>query len=139
MIDAIMIDEIIQIDTGQIVETGDSIDKIEIDQVRNKIIEEEILEVMQEYFKIFDDKLVEENTGIIIEMKVITEVEIGTGLEEDHFLETLVTEEMIGVQVIVGPDQDQGQVQIETVSGFTNVGNMIILHRTILHPGKKGN
>ena len=72
-------------------------------------------------------------------MKVIAEVEIGTGLEKDHFLETLVTEEMIGVQVIVGPDQDQGQVQIETESGVTSVGNMIILQRTVLHPGKKGN
>ena len=44
----------------------------------------------------------------------MAEEEIGTGLEKDHFLETLVTEETIGVQVIVGPDQDQGQVQIET-------------------------
>ena len=57
----------------------------------------------------------------------MTEVEIGTGLEKDHFLETLVAEEAIGVQVIVGPDQDQWQVQIKTVSGVTNVGNMIIL------------
>ena len=31
MIDAVMINEIIKIDTGQIVETGDSIDKIEVD------------------------------------------------------------------------------------------------------------
>ena len=46
---------------------------------------------------------------------------------------------MIGVQVIVGPDQDQGPVQIETESGVTNVGNMIILQRIVLHPGKKGN
>ena len=46
---------------------------------------------------------------------------------------------MIGVQVIVGPDQDQGQVQIETESGVTNVGNMIILQKTVLQPGKKGN
>ena len=130
---------VIKIDTGQIVETGDSIDKIEVDQGMNKIIEEEILEVMQEHIKILKDKTVEESTEIIIEMKVIAEVEIGTGLEKDHFLETLVTEEMIGVQVIVGPDQDQGQVQIETKSGVTNVGNMIISQRTVLHPGKKGN
>ena len=61
-----------------------------------------------------EDKIVEENTEVIAEMKVITEIGIGTGLEKDHFLETLVTEEMIGVQVIVGLDQDQGQVQIET-------------------------
>ena len=31
MIDAVMISEVIKIDTGQIVETGDSIDKIEVD------------------------------------------------------------------------------------------------------------
>ena len=41
-------------------------------------------------------------------MKVIAEVEIGTGLGKDHFLETLVTMETIGVQTIVGPSQDQG-------------------------------
>ena len=40
----------------------------------------------------------------------MAEVEIGTGLEKDYFLETLVGIETIGVQTIVGPDQDQGQV-----------------------------
>ena len=40
-------------------------------------------------------------------MNVTAEVEIGTGLEKDHFLETLVMIETIGVQAIVGPDQDQ--------------------------------
>ena len=60
------------------------------------------------------------------EMKVIAEVEIGTGLEKGHFLETLVMIETIGVQAIVGPGQGQGQVQIETESDVTSVGNMII-------------
>ena len=46
---------------------------------------------------------------------------------------------MIGVQVIAGLDQDQGQVQIETKSGVINVVNMIILQKTALHLGKKGN
>ena len=63
---------------------------------------------MQEHIKILKDKIVEESTEVIIEMKVMAEVELGTDLEKDHFLETLVTDEMIGVQVIVGPDQDQG-------------------------------
>ena len=139
MIDAVMISEIIKINTGQIVETGDGIDKAEVDQGMNKIIEEDILGVMQECFKILKDKIVQESTEIIIELKVMAEVEIGTGLEKDHFLETLVKEETIGVQVKVGPDQDQGQVQTETESGVTNVGNMIILQKTVLHPGKKGN
>ena len=94
---------------------------------------------MQECIKILKDKIVEESTEIIINMKVMVEVEIATGLKIDHFLETLVTEETIGVQVIIGPDQDQEQVQIETESGVKNVGNTIILQRTVLHPGKKGN
>ena len=139
MVDAVMISEIIKIDTGQIVETGDSTDKLEVDQCINKIIQEEILEVLQERIKFLEDKIVQENTEIILEMKVMTEVEMETGLEKDQFLETLVAEETIGVQVIVGPDQDQGQVQIETESGVTNVVNTIISQRIVLHPGRKGN
>ena len=69
----------------------------------------------------------------------MTEVEIGTGLEKDHFLETLVTKETLGVQTIGSLDQDQGQVQKETESGVTNVGNIITLQKTVLHPGKKRN
>ena len=130
MVDAVMISEVIKIDTGQIVETGDSIHKIEVDQGMNKIIEEEILEVTQECIKILEYKIVEENTEVTIEMKVITEIGIGTGLGGDHFLETSVIEETIAVLVIVGPDQNQGQAQIETESGATNIGNMVILQRT---------
>ena len=44
-------------------------------------------------------------------MKVMAEVDIGTGLEKGHFLETLVTIERIGVQATVGPGQDEEQVQ----------------------------
>ena len=47
-------------------------------------------------------------------MKVTAEVEIGTGLEKGHLLETLVMIEIIGVQATVVPGQDQVQVQIET-------------------------
>ena len=54
----------------------------------NKIIEEEILEVMWGCIKILKGKPVQESTEIIIEVKVIAEVEIGTGLEKDHFLKT---------------------------------------------------
>ena len=43
-------------------------------------------------------------------MKVMAEVEIGIGLEKDHFLETIVAIETIGTKVTIGPDQDQGQV-----------------------------
>ena len=41
--------------------------------------------------------------GIITEMKVMEEVEIGTGLEKGHFLETLVPIEIIEVQATAGP------------------------------------
>ena len=61
-----------------------------------------------------EEKTVEESTEIIIEMKAIAEEEIGTDLEKDHFLETLVIIKTIGAQAKVGPDQDQGQAQIET-------------------------
>ena len=40
-------------------------------------------------------------------------IEAGTGLEKGHFLEVIMTIG-IGVQAIVGPGQDQEQVQIET-------------------------
>ena len=55
-------------------------------------------------------KTVEESNEITIEMEVMAEVEIGTGLEKGHCLETLVAIEIIRVQAIVGPGQDQGQV-----------------------------
>ena len=80
MIDAVMINEVIKIDIDQIVETGDSADKIEVEQGLNKIIEIEILEVMQDTIKIMKDKTVEESTEIITEMEAIAEVEI-EGLE----------------------------------------------------------
>ena len=84
MIDAIMVSEIIKIDVGQTVETEGSIDKIEVDQDMEKHIEVKILEVTQEHIKTLKDRVVEESTGITIEMKVIA---IGTGLEKDHSLE----------------------------------------------------
>ena len=52
-----------------------------------------------------------------IEIKIIAEIEAGKGLEKDHFLETLIAGEMIGVQVIVGPDQGQEQVKERERSG----------------------
>ena len=51
--------------------------------------------------------------------------ETGTGLEKGHFPETIVTIR-IEVQGIVGPGQDQEQVQIETEFSVISVGNMII-------------
>ena len=85
------------------------------------------------------DKTIVENTEINTEMKVIAEVMIGIGLEKDCFLETSVMIGTIGIQAIVGPDQDQGEVQIGTESDVTSVGNMIIFQRTVLPLGKKEN
>ena len=93
--------------------TGDSIDKIEVDLGMNKITGEKILEVMWGWTKTLKDKTVEESIEIITEMKVMAEVEIGTGLGKGHFLETLVAIETIGILAIVGSDQYQGQVWIE--------------------------
>ena len=52
----------------------------------------------------------EESIEITTDMKVMAEVEIGTGLEKGHFLEPSAVTEAIGAQATVGPDQDQGQV-----------------------------
>ena len=70
-------------------ETGESINKREVDQGMNKFKEEEILEVTWEQIKILKNKTVEESTK---EVKVTAEVEIGTGLGKDHFQETLVND-----------------------------------------------
>ena len=57
------------------------------------------------------DRIVEESIEIITEMKPM--IEAGTGLEKSHFPEAITTIE-IGIQAIVGPGQEQEQVQIET-------------------------
>ena len=51
----------------------------------HKITGEKILDVTQEYIKIFKDKTVEESTEIIAEMKVMAEVEIGDRSRERSF------------------------------------------------------
>ena len=110
---AIMINEVIRINIDQIVQTGDSMGKMEVGPDMLKIIGEEMLGVMQGCNKILKEKTVQESIEIVTEMKVMEEVEIGTGLEKGHFLETLVVIETIGVQATVGLSQDQEQVQIE--------------------------
>ena len=70
-------------------------------------------------------------------MKVIVEIEVGTGQKRGHFLETLITGEVIEVQAMVGLDQDWVQVPIETELGVINIGNMIISQRTVPHPKTK--
>ena len=50
-------------------------------------------------------------------MKIIAEIEVEKGWKRVHFLDTLITGEVIEVQVIVGLDQDWDQVPIETELG----------------------
>ena len=51
---------------------------------------------MWDCIKILEDKTVEENTEVIIEMKVIAEKEVGVGLGKDHFQGiTIIIEGMI--------------------------------------------
>ena len=74
------------------------------------------------------DKIVEESIETIIELTIM--IEAGTGLEKGHFPETMATTE-IGVQAIVGPGQDQEQVEMETEFDVISVGNMTTSQRTV--------
>ena len=91
-------------------ETGDSISKTEADPGMNKIIGEEMLEVIQGCSTASKDKTIEESIEISTEMKVMAEIEVGTDLEKGHFLETLVAIETTGIQATLGLGQDQGQL-----------------------------
>ena len=73
-------------------------------------------------------QIVEESIETIIEMTVM--IEAGSGLEKSCFPEIIATIE-IGVQAIVGPGQDQEQVQIETEFDVISVGNIITSQRTV--------
>ena len=113
-IDAVMISQVIRIGIDQIAEVEEiSIDKIEVDLGMNKItgmiIGEGILEVMWEHIKILEDRIVEEDIEEIIEMKIITEKEVGVGVEKDHFqgIIVIIIEEMTEAQAIA----DQEWVQ----------------------------
>ena len=48
------------------------------------------LEAMWDCIKISEDKIVEENTEVIIGMKVIAEKEVEVGLGKDHFQEITI-------------------------------------------------
>ena len=80
------------------------------------------------------ERIVEKSTEIITEIKVM--IEAGTGLKKGCFPEAITTIG-IGVQAIVGPGQDQEQVQIETEYDVISLGNTIILQRTFPLLGKK--
>ena len=112
--------------TNPIVVTEDNTDKIKVGPYMKKIIGNEILEEM---WGTMVDKIIEESIEAIIEMTVMTEA--GTCQEKGHFEETTATILEIGVQSIVGPGQDQEQVQIKTEFSVTSVVNMATLQRTV--------
>ena len=78
MIHLILIEKIIKIGTDQTVELPDLnlVENVEVDQGMNKIMREEILEVMWEHIKILEDRIVGKSIEEIIEMKIITENEV---------------------------------------------------------------
>ena len=92
----------------------------------NKIIEGITLEEPQ---GTTIDRVVEENTETAIEITDMTEA--GTGLEKDHFPETVTTILEKEVQAIIGPGQDQKQVQIGIEFDVISVGNTFTLQRTV--------
>ena len=57
-------------------------------------------------------------------MKIITEKEIGVGLEKDH-IQTIIAEGETDVVVIVDQGQNQEQVQTEIELDVINVGSMV--------------
>ena len=81
------------------------------------------------------DKIIGESTETIIEMTVMAEA--GTGLDKGYLLETIATILEIEVQALVGPGQDEEQVQTEIDSNVISVGNMIILQGTVPLLGMK--
>ena len=56
-----------------------------MNKITAMIIGEEILDVTWKCIKILEDRIVEEDIEENIKMKIITEKEVGVGLEEDHF------------------------------------------------------
>ena len=133
----IMTEVATKIDTDQIVVTEEiSIDKIEVDWGMNKIIDEEILEAVWDHIRISEDTIAEENTEVIIVMKVTAEKEVGAVLEKDHFQGITI---IIEVQVIVDQGLDWEWVQIEIELSVINVENMIISWKIALNLRKKKN
>ena len=72
-------------------------DQVEVGQGMHRIIgmiiREGMLEIMWECIKILEDR-VEEDIEEIIEMRIITEKEVGVGVGKDHFQGILIIEEI---------------------------------------------
>ena len=137
MIKIIMIREIIKIDIDQIVGIREyhsvveyNMDRItETDQGIARTIEviseEEILEGMYNQIRIIEVKIIEVDIEEIIGMIIMKEVGVGLGKGNIQ----IIPEGMI--EGVVGVDQVQEPVPIEIELDAINVGNMIILLRTV--------
>ena len=88
-------------------EQEDSFDEIKCETKLSKVMGEIIIGNIQE---IMEDKAVEESIEVII-IEVIATIEVGIGLENVHFPETMTAIEL-GVQATVGQGQDLEPVQI---------------------------
>ena len=116
MIHITMTKETIKIGTYQILVIGEFSlpDKVEVGQGMNKTIGEETLGAMLGHIKILEDRIVEENIELIIEMKIKAEGEVDVGLKKDHFWGKIIIEGIMEALVIADQDQVQEQVQIGT-------------------------
>ena len=92
---------------------SDSGDRRQYRQYRGRPRYEKTIEVeiSEETWGALTDRIADESIEIVIEKKDM--IEAGKGLQKGHLPEAITTIE-IGVQAIVGPGQDQEQVQIET-------------------------
>ena len=89
-------------------------------------------ETILEKHKITEVKLLEVEIGGIIKMTMLEEVEVGLGTDNIQ----VILAEMI--EVVVGQDQVQEPVVIETELDALSEGNMIILLKTVqIHKQKK--
>ena len=133
MIKINMIREIIKIDINQIAgieehqtEVEVSMDKIkEEDHVILITIEMTLEEIISEIHKITEVKILEVDTEGIIAMIILEEVGVGLGTDNIQMISVGM------IEVVVDLDQVQELVLIEIELDAINVGNMIIILRTV--------
>ena len=140
MIHIIMIEEIIKIGVDQIGETGEFnlVDKVEVDQGKNRIIGmiigEEMLGVTWEHTNILKDRI-EENIEEIIGVKIMREKEVGVGLERS-FSRNINKRNKIGT----GNSRSTSGSRVSTNRDkfrCYKCRNMIIMWKIALHLKKK--
>ena len=113
--------------------------KAEVEPGMNKITEEEILVTIQDYIKILEDRISEENIEVTTGMKATAEKEVGVCAEKGHFQKIMVAiiEGTMGVQEIADQDQDQEQAQMGIELDVISVESIITLQKIVPPPIKK--